>query len=68
MIVKIQLSLYPSPPSCLIYDEGRVFVREYRVVPPGIELVMRRRAKAFFEATVIHDSVEVGTEVPDPGW
>lgn len=69
MIVKIQLALYPpNTGRCLVYNVDRTFYREFEPIPEVIRLVLLPRTKAFFEATVIHDSLNVGAEVPDPGW
>lgn len=67
-IVKVQLSLASSgPPQILVYNEDQSVLMQG---PPGddILIVMRGRQKAFFIATLNNDLIEVGGEVPDPGW
>lgn len=70
MIVKVQLSLATtaSGPQVLIYDKDRKIQREG---PADTETLrkMRGRPKAFFLAAMEPDgSLELGIEVPDPGW
>lgn len=69
MIVKVQLSQATSDgiKRILLYNKDRSFTYE-GVFGPDIADAMAGRPKAFFEASMGPGGLELGDEVPDPGW
>lgn len=74
MIVKVQLPLHTTEPEplALVYNRERTLLVQVPVIGGLVDAMRgtdgRVRPKAFFEATVIHDSVNIEHEVEDPGW
>lgn len=69
MIVKVQVSLASSDgvTRVLIYNQSRSFKYEGGVNQDMVD-TMAGRPKAFFEASMGPEGLEIGDEVPDPGW
>lgn len=68
-VIKIQLSLVSSggQAQILVYNEDKSFLMQG---PPGKDIVdvMAGRPKVFFEAVMGASAIEIGREIPDPGW
>ena len=69
MIVKVQMSQFSSDgvPRVLIYNESKSFTYEGGVNVDMVE-TMAGRSKAYFEAEMGPEGLEIGDEVEDPGW
>ena len=69
MIVKVQVSLHSSDgvTRVLIYNQDRSFSYEGGINQDMVD-TMGLRPKAFFEASMGPEGLEIGEEVPDPGW
>lgn len=69
IIIKVQMSLMTSESNqqLLVYNKDRSI---YMQGDAGKDIaeVMAGRPKVFFEATLTNGLIEVGKEVPDPGW
>lgn len=69
MILRVQpiAPLGDGTPRILAHTQGKVFKYE-GVVGPDIVEMLAGRPKAFFEASMGPGGLEIGDEVPDPGW
>lgn len=68
MIVKVQIPISGnSEPLALIYDRERKYET---LIPFGDELVkaMNYQPKAFFQARVVGDKIQLLNRVPDRSW
>jgi hypothetical protein len=68
--VKVQRPIYPPDGLWLVYDEHQKLAMAIpgQEVPAGLREAMGTRMKAYFEATVIGDDVDIGERVPDEPW
>jgi hypothetical protein len=69
MILKVQPidPLGDGTPRILAHTQGKVFKYE-GVVGPDIVEMLAGRDKMFVEASMGPEGLEIGDEVPDPGW
>jgi hypothetical protein len=69
-IVKIQTPLHPPNAPCLVYTRTRTFLALLNPSQLGEQVLAKiaGRDKAFFQAEMRGGKLELGDEVPDPGW
>lgn len=69
MIVKVQTSITTTGPTqrVLVYNEDRSILYEGGINEDMLE-TMKGRLKAYFEAEVTKDGLEIGDEVPPQDW
>lgn len=69
MIVKVQMSKFSSDgvKRCLIYTKDRAFKYEGGMNDDMVQ-TMAGRDKAFFEASMGPEGLEIADELPDQGW
>jgi hypothetical protein len=71
VIVKLQTNLNnvngEGGTTLLIYNQDRSVLQQFEV-DQGIKDLMNGRIKAYFEARVIHDSIEILGPAPDQDW
>ena len=71
MIVKVQISQFTTGPETMvrIYDEDREFDVELPLSTcVGLDAVMGDDQRAFFEAEIIKDKIQLGRRLPEQGW